>query len=215
MHHVSKPKPSATAEDQEITERSDRTPVSTPASATTPAPPGASIEVLAGGDDLDTGQPGEQAAASPDEDPTAVLRQERNDYHERLLRQAAEFENFRKRTERERRELTESAAFDVLSDLLPIVDDFERALGSDHGPAGESYKRGIEIIYRQLLELLRKRGVKPIESVGGQFDPRVHQAVVHEVSPGHEDGEVIAELRRGYMLGSRLLRPAMVKVAKA
>ena len=78
-----------------------------------------------------------------------------------------------------------------------------------------AYRKGVELIYRQLQDLLARRGVTPVETVGQAFDPRVHQAVIYEASPGHDDGEVIEELRRGYMHGERLLRPAMVKVAKA
>ncbi len=77
-----------------------------------------------------------------------------------------------------------------------------------------AYRRGVELIHRQLVEVLRKRGVRPIEALGADFDPHYHQAVAHEPVEGHRDGEVIEEFRRGYMLGDRLLRPAMVKVAK-
>jgi molecular chaperone GrpE len=143
------------------------------------------------------------------------LRQERDDYLERLLRVTAEFDNFRKRTERERREAWDRAAASILEELLPIVDDFERALGTDPGAETAAYREGIAIIHRQLMDLLSRRGVKPIEAVGQDFDPRWHQAVAHEPAPGHRDGEVLEELRRGYVHGDRLLRPSMVKVAKA
>jgi len=102
----------------------------------------------------------------------------------------------------------------VLQDVLPIIDDFERALSVD-APGSESYRQGLDIIHRALMELLRKRGVTPIQAVGADFDPHVHQSVSHEDAPDKRDGEVIAEFRRGYRLGDRLLRPAMVKVAKA
>ena len=102
-----------------------------------------------------------------------------------------------------------------LQDLLPIIDDFERALQAD-APGAESYRQGLEIIHRALMDMLRKRGVTPIEAVGTMFDPQVHQAVVVRGSiRQRRDGEVIEEFRRGYRLGDRLLRPAMVKVAKA
>ena len=103
-----------------------------------------------------------------------------------------------------------------LRSLLPLVDDLERALATPaSGPAAEAYRQGVELIHRQLLDLLRKRGVMPIEALGADFDPYYHQAVSHEAAPGRRDGEVLEEFRRGYMLGDRLLRPAMVKVAKA
>jgi molecular chaperone GrpE len=143
------------------------------------------------------------------------LRQERDDYLERLLRVTAEFDNYRKRTERERRESSDRAAASILEELLPIVDDFERALEADAGADTSAYREGVAIIHRQLMDFLTRRGVKPIDAVGEDFDPRWHQAVVHEPAPGRRDGEVFEELRRGYMLGDRLLRPSMVKVAKA
>ena len=149
------------------------------------------------------------------DDPVAQLKRERDEDHDRLLRLTAEFDNYRKRIERERRETSERAAASLLEDLLPIVDDLERALGVDAGPGGEAYRKGVEIIYKQLADLLTRRGVTVMDVLGADFDPHVHQAVAHEPSPGARDGEVIEELRRGYKLGDRLLRPAMVKVAKA
>ena len=157
----------------------------------------------------------ESRASAAASDELAALREEKAALHDRLLRTAAEFDNYRKRTDRERRELSEYAAADVLGDLLSILDDLERALLTPAGPEAEAYRKGVELIQKQMLEVLRKRGVTPLEAVGKDFDPNFHQAVIHEVSPDHRDGEVTLELRRGYMLGERLLRPAMVKVAKA
>jgi molecular chaperone GrpE len=148
------------------------------------------------------------------EDPEQV-RLERDDYRDRLLRSIAEFDNYRKRVERERRELAEFASAELLQDLLPLVDDLERALAAPaaEGTGAAGYRAGVELIHRRLLDLLRKRGVTQIEALGADFDPQVHEAVVREVSDRHRDGEVIEELRRGYKLGERLLRAAMVKVA--
>jgi molecular chaperone GrpE len=148
-------------------------------------------------------------------DALAALQQEKTALQDRLLRTAAEFDNYRKRIDRERRELSEYAAADVLTEILPIVDNLERALNAPALPEAEAYRRGVELILGQMQELLRKRGVKPIEVRGADFDPNFHQAVSHETSDVHREGEVIEELQRGYMLGSRLLRPAMVKVAKS
>jgi molecular chaperone GrpE len=142
-----------------------------------------------------------------------VIR-ERDAHYDRLLRVTAEYDNYRRRTERERRELTEQATGDLLGDLLPVVDDLERALDADAAD-GDAYRRGVEIIHKQLLDVMARRGVAPIEAVGTDFDPTLHQAVMHEPSDGHRDGEVVEELRRGYTLRQRLLRPSMVKVAKA
>jgi molecular chaperone GrpE len=159
------------------------------------------------------------AAAATDPAPALAdeiveLRKERDGLHDRLLRQAAEFDNFRKRVDRERKDLNQYAALDFVQDLLPILDDFERALQIG-APGAESYRQGLEIIHRAMLDMLRKRGVTPIEAVGADFNPEVHQAVAYEEMPDRRDGEVIEEFRRGYRLGDRLVRPAMVKVAKA
>jgi molecular chaperone GrpE len=147
-------------------------------------------------------------------DEIVELRKERDALHDRLLRQAAEFDNYRKRVDRERKDTAQYAAVEFLKELLPIIDDFERALQTDV-PGAESYRQGLTIIHRALMEMLRKRGVTPVEAVGTDFDPRVHQAVTYEQVPNRRDGEVIEEFTRGYRLGDRLLRPAMVKVAKA
>jgi molecular chaperone GrpE len=149
---------------------------------------------------------------SPD---VAILKRERDDYYDRLLRTTAEFDNYRKRIERERREQADQAIASLLQDLLLVADDFDRALTVESGRAPAGYRKGVELIHTKLHELLRKHGVRPIDAVGADFDPAVHQAVLHEPSPGHRDGEVVEEFRRGYMIGDRLLRPAMVKVAKA
>ena len=163
------------------------------------------------GEDTGSDAPAETVA----DDPAEATRQ-RDKYYDLLLRKTAEFDNYRKRIEKERRELTEYVAVDLLQELLPLVDDLERALRAELNSEGAgAYRKGVEIIYKQLLDLLRKRGVTPIESVSTDFDPHFHQAVVHESSPEHREGEVIEEFRRGYLLGDRLLRPSMVKVAKA
>lgn len=143
------------------------------------------------------------------------IRRQRDEYYDLLLRKTAEFENYRKRIDRERLSVSEAAAADLLGELLPLVDDMERALKVDAGTEGaEAYRRGVELIHRQLVDVLRKRGVRPIEAIGADFDPHYHQAVAHDTVEGTRDGEVIEEFRRGYMLGDRLLRPSMVKVAK-
>jgi molecular chaperone GrpE len=145
----------------------------------------------------------------------ANLQRERDDYYDRLLRKSAEFDNYRRRVERERREHAEQSMVDLLQELLLVVDDFDLALTVDAGEAGAAYRKGIELIYGKLQDLLRKNGVRPIDALGTDFDPNLHQAVVHEPSTEHREGEVIGEMRKGYMIGDRLLRPAMVKVAKA
>ncbi len=163
----------------------------------------------------------EPVTETPDATPEAVaseidvLTRDRDDFKDRLLRKTAAFENYRKRVERERREHADQAVVDLLEALLSVVDDFDLALTVDAGEGGGAYRKGVELIHSKLQDMLRKQGLKPVEALGKDFDPNVHQAVLHESSPDHRDGEVIGELRKGYMLGDRLLRPAMVKVAKA
>jgi molecular chaperone GrpE len=160
--------------------------------------------------------PADERTAAPEAvEPAERLQRERDDYYDRLLRKTAEFDNYRKRVDRERREQAQQALAALLEELLPVVDDFERALTVDAGDETPAYRKGVELIYAKLQDVLRKHGVRPIEALGADFDPNVHQAVMHEASPGHRDGEVIEELRKGYLIGDRLLRPAMVKVAKA
>jgi molecular chaperone GrpE len=161
-----------------------------------------------------TSEPGADESSS---DAITAVQRERDELQDRLLRTAAEFDNFRKRTDRERRDLSDAVSADLVRDLLPVVDDLERALaaadelGEDRSPLAS----GVDLIYRQLLEILRRRGVEPIAAVGRDFDPSWHEAIASEPADGHRDGEVIAELRRGYRIGPRLVRPAQVRVAKA
>jgi molecular chaperone GrpE len=145
----------------------------------------------------------------------AELQRQRDEYYDLLLRKTAEFDNYRRRTDRERQSLTDNISAEVLQDLLPLVDDLERALRTEPGAAGaDAYRRGVELIQKQLDDILRRRGVRPIQALGTDFDPNYHQAVAHDPAEGRREGEVIEEFRRGYTLGDRLLRPSMVKVAK-
>src|SRR5881396_3101958 len=123
----------------------------------------------------------------------ADLQHERDDYKDRWLRKTAEFDNYRKRIERERREQSDQAVVDLLQELLLVVDDFDRALTVDSGDGDPAYRKGVELIHGKLHDLLGKYGVKPIDALGADFDPNVHQAVVHEASPDHREGEVIGE----------------------
>ncbi|MEQ1896203.1 MAG: nucleotide exchange factor GrpE [Vicinamibacterales bacterium] len=143
-----------------------------------------------------------------------TLRKEKDALQDRVLRAAADFDNYRKRIERERRDLVDYAATELLVEVLPILDDLELALKQPDVPETAAYRQGVELVHRKMLDLLKKRGVTTIVAAGQTFDPNVHEAVVHEVSE-HEEGTVTGELRRGYMLRDRLLRPAMVKVAKS
>ena len=163
-----------------------------------------------------TPQRNAEPTAAPDtSDTEGRLTRERDEFKDLLLRKTAEFDNYRKRVDRDRQALSDSITAGVLEELLPLLDDLERALKVDPGTEGtDAYRRGVELIHRQLLEIIRKRGVTAIEALGADFDPHFHQAVAHEPAEGRRDGEVIEEFRRGYMLGDRLLRPSMVKVAQ-
>ena len=177
----------------------------------------------------DAHDPQNATAAAPDESPQDLggaattpgatgaieLQKERDELYDRLLRKTAEFDNYRKRVERDRKEMIDWAAADVLGELIAIVDDFDRALAADVPPEAQAYKSGLELIHRQLAELLKKRGVTPIDAMGTDFDPHLHQAVAYEEVDGAREGEVVGVMAKGYKLGDRLLRPALVKVAKA
>ena len=166
-------------------------------------------------DDSNKTETPDQSSPETSEGPDQFQR-ERDEYYELLLRKTAELDNFRKRIDRERTERESAAAVDLIADMLPLLDDLERALDVDADTTTTaSYREGVELIHRQLLDLLVKRGVSPIDAVGADFDPHVHQAVATEAVADHRDGEVIDELRRGYMIRGRLLRAAMVRVAKA
>jgi molecular chaperone GrpE len=156
-----------------------------------------------------------KTSASDPIDAADALKQERDELQNRLLRTAAEFDNYRKRTERERRELSDAVAADLMRDIVPVLDDLDRAIAAAADSPDSALRSGVELIQRQLIDALRRRGAEPFESVGQDFDPAWHEALASEPANGRRDGEVVAEIRRGYRLGSRLLRPALVKVAKA
>ena len=169
-------------------------------------------------DPIEPGMPATEAGPLDPPDagtPAEAIKRERDDLYDRLLRKSAEFENFRKRVDRDRKDMIEWAAADVLNDMLAIADDFDRALAADAPPEAQQYKAGLELIQRQLADLIKKRGVTTLEALGADFDTHFHQAVAYEEVPGARDGEVVAVLAKGYQLGDRLLRPAIVKVAKA
>lgn len=149
-----------------------------------------------------------------------ALRQERDELRDRLLRTSAEFDNYRKRTDRERREHAEYASADLAKDLLPVIDDLERALEASTGATGDArltaLRAGVEMVHRQFLDILSRRGVEIVATVGTTFDPAWHEALATEpVTDGRAEGEITGEIRRGYRIGQRLLRAALVKVAQS
>jgi len=138
------------------------------------------------------------------------LRREIADLRDRSMRTLADFDNFRKRSERERQEAKRYALLDPLRDVLTVVDNLERALSAEG--SAEDLKRGVEMTLKGLRDLLRRYGVSEVKAAGAAFDPAIHEAVLRQEDPAVEAPTVVEELQRGYMLHDRLLRPAMVKV---
>jgi molecular chaperone GrpE len=160
----------------------------------------------------------ESQGQQPERDPLAAMTAERDqlaaekaDMQDRLLRSRAEFDNARRRAERERSDYLQFAAMDLVRDILPIVDDFERALKVE--TADRNYAKGVELIYQRMSDSLKKLGLEPIETEGHTFDPNVHQAVERVPTEEAEDQTILGEFQRGYNFKGKLLRPAMVRVA--
>jgi molecular chaperone GrpE len=141
------------------------------------------------------------------------LKEEKAELYDRLLRKQAELENFRKRAQREKEEFRQHATEDLIRSLLPVLDGFERALKQREPAVPESFYQGMELIYRQLCDVLTRAGLEAIKTSGQLFDPHYHQAVETVEDASRRDGEILEELQRGYKLKHRLLRPAIVRVA--
>lgn len=154
-----------------------------------------------------------QAKARKREAEMRLLRKERDALKDQYLRAMADMDNLRKRAEREKAEYVQFALSDILLELLEVLDNFERALdAADAAPDGKNFRDGIELIYRMYQGTLFKRGVRPIEINDKAFDPTVQHAMITEESESVSEPEVGQVLQKGYMLHSRLLRPALVKV---
>jgi molecular chaperone GrpE len=160
----------------------------------------------------------EAQGQQPERDPLAAITAERDqlaadkaDMQDRLLRSRAEFDNARRRAERERSDYLQFAAMDLVRDILPIVDDFERALKVE--TADRNYAKGVELIYQRMSDSLKKLGLEPIDTEGRTFDPNLHQAVERVPTEEAEDQTILGEFQRGYNFKGKLLRPAMVRVA--
>lgn len=148
------------------------------------------------------------AALSAERDQLATEKAELTD---RLLRTMADFENFRRRADRDRSDFIQYASMEMVRDLIPILEDFRRAMKAE--TADKEYAKGIELIYQRLSETLKKAGLEPIEAAGKPFDPNVHQAVDRAETDEWPDQTVMEEYQSGYNFKGKLLRPAMVKVA--
>jgi molecular chaperone GrpE len=162
----------------------------------------------------------EEAAPDPQEDDPAAgqlkqLAAERDELRDLLLRKQAEFDNFRKRTERERAEFVQYASAELVRELLGVLDSFELALKNAESENGGD-RKGFQLIHKQLVDMLSRAGLEPIRAEGQPFDPNIHEAVTTQAAPeGIDDGTVLADLRTGYVLKGKLLRPTMVVVAKS
>jgi molecular chaperone GrpE len=163
-------------------------------------------------------------AIEPSPDPLAHLqaeldtaKAESNEWRDRFLRKAAEFENYRKRLEKEKADSVISAKGAVLMEFVSVADACERALGSFNESTDQSslehYREGVELLYKQMLETLTRIGVTPIETKGQKFDPHIHEALAREIRADLEENTITREVRRGYMFQNKLLRPAQVNVA--
>jgi molecular chaperone GrpE len=170
----------------------------------------------------------EARAASAEVDPAEVIEEDLTslmqrvqeqeqiaaDNHEKFLRTLADFDNYRKRTRQEMEDASRFANQKLLTDLLPVLDNFERALQHSEGNGGEAVREGVLLTQKQLYDTLAKHGVEPIEAVGKRFDPQYHEAIMRvEPGPGQEPDTVAEELRKGYTLHGRVLRASLVKVA--
>ena len=163
--------------------------------------------------DPDVAQPSSSAVESPTAGTELQkLKSERDALLDRLARAQAEFENARRRAAKEQQDYRDFATADAIKSLLPVIDSFDRALQVKSDP--RDFRSGVELIYKQLQDALAKLGVRPIPAKGEPFDPHYHEAVEMVETTDAPDHEVIDELQRGYKFKDRLLRPAMVRVAK-
>jgi len=148
----------------------------------------------------------------PEEDNAAELEAQLQEKNDRILRLQADFENFRRRTMKEKEELAAVITQNLLTDLLPLLDNFERAMAVEQTDV-EAFQKGVEMIFTQLREVLDKHGLENIEADGQLFDPNIHQAVMRIENPDVEDGTITQVLQKGYQAKGRVIRPAMVQVA--
>jgi molecular chaperone GrpE len=143
----------------------------------------------------------------------AKLAADLDELRQTLLRRQADFDNYRKRIEKERFEDSKRATARVIEGLIPVIDGFEHALAAHREAEYDNYRKGFELIYKQLLENITKLGVERIDPVGKPFDPRLHQAVDRAETADHADGTILQVFQPGYVFHGRVLRPAMVRVA--
>ncbi|MCF3941815.1 nucleotide exchange factor GrpE [Oceanobacillus sp. APA_J-5(13-2)] len=147
-------------------------------------------------------------------DELAALQKEKDDLYDRILRLQAEYDNFKRRSQKEKEAERKYKAQDLVNDLLPVLDNFERALQVEQTEATSNLIEGISMVYRQLQDALTNNGVEVIDTEGKEFDPNLHHAVMQVEDENHESNHIVEELQKGYMLKDRVIRPSMVKVNK-
>lgn len=155
---------------------------------------------------------GELEAGSGAQDVQKLLA-EKQELMDTLVRRQADFENYRKRVERERQAASNRGVELIVEQLLPVLDAFDNALAGEGSAANAEYRKGFEIVRRQIWDVLSKQGVKRIDSLGKEFDPHLHHAIDRVETTAQADGTIVGELQPGYMFHDRVLRPAMVRVA--
>jgi molecular chaperone GrpE len=175
------------------------------------------IDINKGADSPDPEQSAEAQAVAADsakaDAEMAKVTADLEELRQTLLRRQADFDNYRKRIERERFEDSKRTTARVLEGLIPVIDGFEHALAAHREAEYENYRKGFELIYKQLLDSVRKLGAERIDPVGKTFDPHLHQAVDRAETTEHEDGTILQVFQPGYVFHGRVLRPAMVRVA--
>lgn len=153
----------------------------------------------------------DDAASEPEEQQDDKLAAALKEKEERILRLQADFDNFRRRTAKEKEELSAVVTQGILKDMLPLLDNFERAMAAE-ATDGEAFQKGVEMIFTQFGEILKKNGLERIETEGKKFDPNFHQAVMRVQDEELEDDDIAQELQKGYMVKGRVIRPSMVQV---
>ena len=161
----------------------------------------------------DTVEPTESAAPETAAEPAAVAEAVKAEMMDRILRLQADFDNYRRRTRQEQTELSAFVSQNLIKELLPVIDNFERALGSRPAEDPSGFGAGVEMIFRQLYSVLEKQGISTVAAVGEMFDPNRHEAILKDADSDQPEGTVVAELQKGYAVGGKVIRPALVKVA--
>ena len=166
--------------------------------------------------DTDTAENNNMSPETPEPaatEPAVTVETVKAEMMDRILRLQADFDNYRRRTRQEQSDLSGFVTQNLLRELLPVIDNFERALASRPAEDPSGFGAGVEMIFRQLYGVLEKQGIATVESVGATFDPNKHEAILKDAESDQPEGTVVAELQKGYAVGGKVIRPALVKVA--